>query len=264
MKAITILLLMFTVGIAGAQTPVEGTVTFSVETEPTYTGFSPKHVLAIWVESDAGTFEKTLKLRADKRKQYLYTWNNKSAGNTTDAITGATLSTHTSHTVTWDCTDKSGQLVPDGDYKIVVEFTSEHAQGPMVSVSFTKSGDEVILSPSNTKYFINMDLVFTPADTTGNQSTDILYEKSTSALFSVYPNPSSGILNLSWNAPENGPVEIQLYDMAMRLCSNIKQESFSGENHLSWTPEQHTVSGNYIVVIRGKNFYASRKVVLTK
>ena len=81
-----------------AQEQSEGTMTFTVKTVTADGKYSPRHVLAIWVE-DADGFVLSRKLRAEKRKQYLYTWNDKSGGDVTDANTGATLSSHQTHTL---------------------------------------------------------------------------------------------------------------------------------------------------------------------
>jgi len=97
-----------------SQTPTEGEMTFTVRTVTVNGNFSPKHVLAIWVEDSDG-FVLSRKLRAVKRKQYLYTWNTQSGGNVVDAVTGETLLSHQTHTVTWDCKDANGNLVPDGE-----------------------------------------------------------------------------------------------------------------------------------------------------
>jgi hypothetical protein len=110
----------------------DGKVDFTVKTV-TYNGDrSPKNILAIWVEDISGKFVKTLLLRADQRKQWLLTWNIKSGGNTVDAITGATLSSHQTHT-----------------------------QGPMTSVSFTKGPENSTVTPADVTNFINMNLKYT-------------------------------------------------------------------------------------------------------
>jgi hypothetical protein len=75
-----------------------------------------------------------------------------------DAITGPTLPNHISHTVTWNFTDTTGTVVKDGLYKIVTEFTSEHAQGPIQTISFTKGAGTIKLIPANQPYFIDMQL----------------------------------------------------------------------------------------------------------
>jgi hypothetical protein len=145
--------------------------------------FSPRHVLAVWAEKEDGTFVKSLKVQADKRKQYLYTWNTKSSGNTTDAITGETLKEHETHVVTWDLSDVTGALVDDGNYVIKVEYTSEHAQGPLLSVLFTKGTALVSLLPANETYFEGISLSYIP-ETTG-------IDAQNESGINVYPIPAS-------------------------------------------------------------------------
>ena len=67
-------------------------LTVSVTTSTTGGNYSPKHVVAIWVENSAGTFVKTLTVYAEARKYDLTNWNSISGGNVTDATTGATQS----------------------------------------------------------------------------------------------------------------------------------------------------------------------------
>lgn len=156
-------LLLLTSSILYSQDKTEGTLTFTIETMSNGGNYAPKHVLAIWIE-DGNGFIKTSKLRADKRKQYLYTWKSRSSENTVDAITGATLASHQSHTITWDGTDANGNVVPDGDYKVRVEFTDAHAQGPLYSLTFAKGIEEVTLSPANSGKFKNTSLSWKPAE----------------------------------------------------------------------------------------------------
>ena len=136
-------------------------MTFTVRTVPAGGNFAPKHVLAIWVESN-NTFVKTRKAMAGIRKQYLYTWAAASNFNTVDAITGATLNNHQTHTVTWDCTDLNGDIVPDGDYVVYTEFTDQHAQGPLYSITFTKGPDPQTLIMPDETYFKDIELTFVP------------------------------------------------------------------------------------------------------
>lgn len=157
----TVVMFIISFGEIYAQQPSEGTMTFTVRTVTFNGNFSPRHVLAIWVE-DADGWVLTRKLRAEKRKQYLYTWNDKSGGNVTDATTGATLSSHQSHTVTWNCKDEDGALVPDGEYRVYVEFTEEHKQGPIRMVAFTKGPDAVSLTPADDANFKDLELQFEP------------------------------------------------------------------------------------------------------
>lgn len=147
-----------------------GDLTFTVRTVAAPGNYSPKHVLAIWIEDDNG-FVKTRKLRGNSKKQYLYTWVAASNYNVVDAITGSTLTSHQTHTVSWDCTDLSGNIVPDGDYTVFTEFTSAHAQGPLTSVTFTKGPDAISLNLPDETYFKDMVLSFTPF--TADFSSDV-------------------------------------------------------------------------------------------
>jgi len=187
-------------------TNTAGEVTFTVKTV-TYNGnFAPKHVQAIWVEDNQG-FVKTSLLRANQRKQYLYTWRSVSGDNVTDAVTGATLTSHQSITVSWDCTDVDGNIVPDGEYTIHVEFAEKHAQGPLISIPFTKGTAEQHLTPPDETNFIDMSLDYVP-ETTG-------IKRSSQNSLQVYPNPGNGIFNVY--VASGNPFELDVYDIAGNL-----------------------------------------------
>jgi PKD repeat protein len=138
-----------------------GTVVFTATTLPAGGNYSPKHVLAIWIEKD-GAFVKTRKAMANQRRQYLYKWAASSNYNVTDAITGATLTQHQTHAIAWDCKDINGNIVPDGEYKMIIEFTDKHAQGPYYEVTFYKGTEPVAIMPPNQQYIINMYLSYEP------------------------------------------------------------------------------------------------------
>lgn len=138
-----------------------GEITFTVRTVTQNGNYAPKHVFVIWVE-DANGFVKTRKLRGNQRKQYLYTWKDASDYNVVDAITGSTLTSHQTHSVTWDCTDLDGEIVPDGDYVVWVEFTEKHAQGPLYNITFTKGPDAQSFTPADESYFKDIELEFIP------------------------------------------------------------------------------------------------------
>jgi len=138
-----------------------GELSFTVRTVTQNGNFAPKHVLAIWIEDTDG-FVKTRLRMANQRKQYLYTWVAASNYNVVDAITGSTLTSHQTHTVSWDCTDLDGEIVPDGDYVVWVEFTEKHAQGPLYSITFTKGSEPQSFTPADETYFKDIELEFTP------------------------------------------------------------------------------------------------------
>ncbi len=159
------IVLFLTISLSGkSQKQVQttgGEVTFTFRTVSTGGPYAPRHVLAVWIE-DAGGFVKTRLLRATSKKQYLYTWKASSNYNVIDAVTGATMTSHQTHTVTWDCTDLDGNIIPDGDYDIWAEFTDKHAQGPLKTITFTKSPEPQTITLPDETYFKDMSVVFTP------------------------------------------------------------------------------------------------------
>ncbi|MBE0638881.1 MAG: DUF2271 domain-containing protein [Bacteroidales bacterium] len=174
-----------------------GTVVFTATTLPAGGNYAPKHVLAIWVEKD-GVFVKTRKAMANQRKQYLYKWAASSNYNVTDAITGATLPQHQTHTVQWNCTDLSGNVMPDGNYTVIIEFTDKHAQGPWYAVTFNKGTEPVSITPPNQQYIINMQLTYTPEITvTADFSANITQACPQQEI--VFTDNSTGATSWSWN-----------------------------------------------------------------
>lgn len=255
----TLLLVTFTTLLIGQGTP--GTLDVSVTTLPNGIDFSPKHILAIWIEDGSGNFVKTLKLNADKRKQYLYTWNTKSSGNTTDATTGATLGLHTTHSVSWPCTNTTGVVVDDGNYSVWIEYTSEHAQGPITSIDFNKATDNVTFQPTDETYFIDMDLVYTPESTIGINNSSISYK------LEVYPVPASEQLFIDISLPSSRQTSIKIYQSDMRLVNIIWDGDISaGEHRFSWDLNSvngaKVAAGTYFMVVSGSNLLSTRQIVV--
>lgn len=173
-----------------AQSSGELSITFTTKT---YNGqYKPKHLLAVWVENSNGTFVKTLAAyTGSKYRQYLSNW--KSATSTydrTDAITGATLSSHGTLTCSWDGTDVNSILQDDGTYTIYMEFTESNATGKVTSFTFDKSSASVALTPaSSSSYFSNISATWIPV------ATAVEDTKMTSAC-TIYPNPASSYINI--------------------------------------------------------------------
>jgi len=252
---ISAILFLGTMNQYGQNTP--GALSFSVTTISNGASFSPKHVLAIWIEDGSGNFVKTLNLNANKRKQYLYTWNDKSSGDVTDAVTGSTLSSHTSHEATWDGTNTSGATVADGDYQVQVEYTSEHAQGPMTTVQFTKSASGFSVTPNDATYFSEMDLQFIPESTTGIPSR--LPVKS----FSVYPVAAKDFLHIDLDLNTPGPITIAVYSIDMKVLKEIPMKEINRGKHVLKLDlnSMNLKAGAYFVVAKGENFYSTRKFI---
>mgnify|MGYP002640871658 CR=1 FL=1 len=129
-------------------------------------GFShEKHVLAVWVETEAVEFVKTQLVYADVRKSDLYTWNSPPPnGNEVDAITGATQLLHKTYTVIWDCRDLAGEIIPNGNYVVHLEMNNNHSQGPLEELDFTMDGSSFVLYPEDAEFFKDISLVYQDAD----------------------------------------------------------------------------------------------------
>jgi hypothetical protein len=213
----------------------------------------------MWVEDGNGKLIKNLELSAAKRKQYLYTWNTKSGGSAVDITTGSTLSSHITHTKNWNCRDKAGVLVPDGTYKIITEFTSEHAQGPLNTVSFTKEGDKIKINPEGSSFFSDIILEFTPSGSTGFEPAF-----ATGNELVVYPNPVKDLLNISFTVSSPLKIKLSLYSMNMQLISIIHESTVDvGRNEVNWMRPSGLPGGSYILIMQSDRFISSRKMIFT-
>jgi flagellar hook assembly protein FlgD len=260
MRISAIITLTFLLIFSGLKAQTDGSVTFTIKTIAKSGGFSPKHVLAIWIEDNSGKLVKNLELSANTRKQYLYTWNTVSGGSATDITTGATLTSHKTHSKTWDCRDKSGTLVPDGSYKIRTEFTSEHAQGPLDAVTFTKASGAITLNPAASTYFTDINLAFTPSIGT---KIDLLSPEKYE--LEVYPNPVKDFLNIVFTMNTEAKINLSIYNMNIQLVSLINESiAVEGNNEFRWSPPSDLVKGSYILILQSDKFIATRKIVFTE
>jgi len=248
-SALIILVLILTTMIGSSQS-----VTFNVTTVTDNGTFSPKHVLAIWIKSSNGSFVKSVKVDAAKRIQYLYKWNKSSGDNTVDAVTGATLTAHQSHTVTWNCKNTSNVVVPNGDYKIMIEYTDQHAQGPIDSIAFTISGNLQHVTQPDQNYFKAISLDFTPS------TTGIADNLTANQVLSVYPNPSNGLLNVSLSSEETGDVNLKIVDLSGKVVYKEYIQSAKLANY----PIQlkSCIPGLYIMELLINHKVISQKVIL--
>ncbi|MFQ5651157.1 MAG: DUF2271 domain-containing protein [bacterium] len=146
-----------------------GTVQIEVTTITFDGRYSPKNIGAIWVEDAQERFVKSLEVWARKRIRHLIKWQASSAGNVVDAVTSATFRSHQTHTATWDCTDVNGAQVPDGTYKVLIEFTEENSSssgkppGKWTVIEFTKGAGDQTITPPDETYFRDLRLTYTNA-----------------------------------------------------------------------------------------------------
>ncbi len=133
-----------------------GTLSVSVLTVAPGGGYSPKNVVAIWIETNAGVFVKSLLVYANARKVDLTTWYPNSAGNVVNAVTGATQSSNTTRTCSWNGTDVNGAVVVDGTYLVCMNIAD--GKTAFASFPFVKSTAAVTLTPANVAGFSNISI----------------------------------------------------------------------------------------------------------
>jgi len=170
--------------LSNAQTA--GTLTFSY-TPVEHTGtWGTKHVLAVWLQNSSDEFIRTkFRYWGNGTDDHLPNWKANSNENITDATTGATLTSYSTKSFTWDGTDLDGILLPDGDYKVTIEECWSHGSSNVTkSFIFTKNASEYHLSPDDDADFTAVVIDWVPS-TTGTGSID------NSQTFSVFPNPTS-------------------------------------------------------------------------
>jgi len=157
--------------------------------------FAPKNIMAIWIEDSTGNFVKTLLAYADKRIQYLNTWESSTNAkgimyNRTDAITGATQTNHGTRTCLWNGLDYGQNEVADGKYYVCMELTDKHETGNYSKFAFIKGESNVV----------------TPADVPSFSAVSIKWEKSGTTVAplilapkkaTVFPNPTKGEITVS-------------------------------------------------------------------
>ncbi len=185
----------------------EGSLGFSVRTV-TYNGhYAPRNAGAIWITNSQNQFVKTIKVWANQYRYTLVRWIASSGQNTTGAITGASLNNHQLHNVTWNGKNHQNAEMPDGEYKINVEFTEHNASasnmGKFKQVTFTKGSEPVNLTIPNETYFKDMVLTWDPVVVNGTISGTVYGEQD---------NPLAGALvqagNFSVTTTANGAYTI--------------------------------------------------------
>ena len=157
-------------GAPGLAANTDGSVTFKVTTTANTGQYNPNNVAAVWVVDSSNRFVKTLCRHGVTRVGYLTQWIAARGSYTTvDGTTSATLTSEPqTHTVTWNCRNTNGVVVPDGQYTFKAEYTSDNLQGPYLTngASFMKSLSAVTTNYANFSNgggaFTNMSLTYTP------------------------------------------------------------------------------------------------------
>ena len=147
---------------AAEPTASAGRLEFETTIRAEFTGFAPRHVVAIWIETADGRFVRTLKVFGRRRQNWLLAWKKASGGSAPDAVTGATCRDWGAVDATWDGKDERGQVVADGPYVLKVETTWDNCSGPVLKVPFQKGPVSVEATPPASPPYSRTRLSWSP------------------------------------------------------------------------------------------------------
>ncbi len=264
---LTFLIVCFTTSVI-AQTSGVLTFTFMPVTKsPCY--FGSQNVLAVWIQTNAGAFVKT-KIRnccGGSTFDHLPTYAvnsggtafNASAGNITDGTSGATLSSFTAKSFTWDAKDvngvSNGTVVADGIYKVTIQATWNHGTGftATTSYTFTKgpSTDNQIIT--NDPNFGNILIDWVPS------TVGIDENKKDNIAFNFLPNPTNGVVFVDYKNVKNikviNTLGVIVYD------ETIESSNTANAKRIDLTA---FANGIYIINVSNDSSSSNYKVLLNK
>jgi len=258
---------LFFSSIITAQTAGTLTFTFTEVAQPTNSCYNrnAQHVLAVWIQTGSGAFVKTkLRYVGSGTNDHLPTWasqasctsgNAVSSGcNILDATTGATRSSWTTYTITWDGkkgAPTTGVLQADGTYKVVIQSTWNHGTSGTrtSSYSFTKGPSTDHQTPAADASFSNITLDWQPTITGVNEMTH-------TPSINIYPNPTNGVLNIDYTNGNN----IKIYNTLGVLVydEQIEQEGIKSIDLRNFS------NGVYIVSVSNNDNSIFKKIFLEK
>lgn len=255
-KIILIVLLMFSINKFYAQE-----LSMEFTTIPlTGMKYSPSHILAVWITNNSGVYQKTLLVYADMRIGYLTNWNSQTGGDKVDAITGPTRHSHTTRTVSWDMKNIFNVEVPDGDYNINIEMTSDDFSGPFKMISFTKGSENFTLSPSDNDFLKDITITYNSGVAASN-SIDVEKEYLT-----IYPNPANKTMaQMDVKLLKDSPSTIQILDLAGKTIDTEKINLKKGANKINL----HNIvsklkAGTYMVQVETNHYNIAKPLILKK
>ena len=196
-----------------------GQLTVTATTLTTNGTYAPKNVVAMWIQDSSGKFVKTMLILGSARKAHLTNWVTATpVGNSIDAITGATQSSHGTRTCTWNATDALKKPVADGTYTVYMEMTESNTGTRVGTFTFDKGPNAVTLTPVNLPNFININITWTPGPTS-------IKEVQMDKLYTVYPNPTLSFFYA--NGPDIKKIKIHSLSGANLLESTQKEVDLS-------------------------------------
>jgi len=245
-----------------------GTLTFTVKSITNNSTYSPKNVFAIWIKDASGNFVVSRKVMANARKQHLVKWNASSAGNTVTATTGATLTSHQTHNISWDGKNAAGIEMPDGTYQIWVEYTSTNSAsngnlGPSLMVEFGKGPYIQHITPANATYYQNIVADWVPLGVGMND-----FSKAGVSI-KIFPNPFSNETTLQLVCDKPSQAYISVFNASGEKAAELINDSFGiGTHTFTWDGTfdsgQKLPNGMYYIQIQVNGFTEIQKVIIRR
>jgi len=236
-----------------------GTLTFNCNTFAPNSNYGTKHVLAVWLENTANpsVFIKT-KAKYGNEDDHLTSWVSKSGNNLVDAVTGATLLNYTLPiSITWNGTNVSGTVVPDGTYNVFIEMgwgsnkTTDHA---VSSFQFVKGASPQHQSLNSTTNFTNGVLDWVPVTTLSGVTENF-------GNVCMFPNPTSGTINILFAR--------ELQDASIMVTNESGKSLFSEHNQripagLKSMDISAYRNGLYYITIQSADLHFTYKILLNR
>jgi len=245
-----------------------GTLTFTVKSITNNSTYSPKNVIAIWIKDAQGNFVVSRKVMAVARKNHLVKWKASSAGNSVSAITGSTLTSHQTHTITWDGKNAAGIEMQDGLYQIWVEYTSTNSasngnEGPFLTVEFDKGPAIQHITPANATYYQNIVADWVPLGVGINDLS------KSGASVKIFPNPFNVETTIQLSSDKTTQAYISVHNASGKKVAELINDSFSsGTKNFYWdgtsTEGQKLSNGIYFIHIQVNGFTEIQKVMISR
>lgn len=239
------LIISFSVSFKGSAAQ-DNQLTVKAKTESYGGKYAPENCVMIWIQKSDNTFIKTIFKAAYRRSQYCKTWDEISgnAGTTPsakdfDGLTKATRKINEGHTDTitaaWDCTDKDGKRVEDGDYEFWIEMTEDHDTSMLNHATITIDQSSQTVKAPATDYIPVLEATY---------GTKVSVKKSTVAHKNQI-NRAPGINSLLINLPFSDSYSISLFSPDGRVLSTAK-----GNGTIASLPINHLQLKNGVYLVR--------------
>ncbi len=145
------------------------------------------------------------------------------------------------------------------------KITSQFSRGVGLTYlsRITKPTAETTVETEYTLIGYEFNGILTGGTTTGLEESE--YETPESfALNQNYPNPFNPVTTISFNLPENGKVNLEVYDVIGRKVSTLVNSEMSAGKHSLKFNASNLASGIYFYQIRFNNSTTTRKMILMK